>query len=81
MILLVLAVALDSITFAAVWPQQEANPIVLALGAPLSLALRWGGVLLLVAVSPYLRHARRWFLLGASGGVVGAASNVWAAWL
>ena len=72
--LLVLAVALDSGTFLAMGTATELNPIVLALGTPLALVVRWAGVALLLALRPYL--SRRWYLVGAWVAVVGAASNV-----
>jgi hypothetical protein len=80
--ILILAVALDSLTFAfVIYPAGgEANPAVLLLGAPLALSIRWAGVLLLLAVRRYLRSPRRWLLAGAASGVVGAASNALAMW-
>jgi hypothetical protein len=79
---LVAAVALDSATFAfVIYPAGgEANGLVLLLGAPLALSIRWAGVLLLLAVRRYLRSPRRWLLAGAASGVVGAFSNCVAMW-
>ena len=80
--ILVAAVALDSLTFAfVIYPAGgEANGLVLLLGAPLALSLRWAAVGLLLAVRPYLRRPRPWLLAGAASGVVGAASNAVAMW-
>jgi hypothetical protein len=74
---LVAAIGLDSLTFALVWPAQEANVLVHLLGAPAALAIRWAGVSLLLAVQRWIPRPRAWLLAGALSGVVGAASNVW----
>lgn len=74
--LLVLAIGLDSATFLVIGQHNEANPIVLALGPGLALAIRWSAVGLLLATARYLR--RRRLVLGGLAwyGIVGTFSNV-----
>jgi hypothetical protein len=69
------AIGLDSLTYLFVVP-FEANPIVIAFGPALSLAIRWSMVALLLVTVRKVVHKRRFLLIGAIVGIIGAASNV-----
>ena len=70
-LLLVAAIAADSLTYALMPAGHEANPIVIAAGLWAVLA-RWVAVAVLIALARY----RVLLLVGACAGFVGAAANM-----
>jgi hypothetical protein len=76
--LLVLAVTIDTVTFLLLPPGSERNPLVLALGPLLAIALRWLAVVALFLVARRIDH--RWqealWLPGIVAAAMGAGANL-----
>jgi len=84
--LLLAAMVADSWTYLLMGVEHEMNPLVASVGPSIALAIKWAIVIALLVIlrmgsrshiaPTSWRNPRRFLLIGASIGVIGAASNV-----